>query len=64
MKRERKREREKEREREVERRRERESFFVYLNPEQLELFHTIELISLNYSLAGVTHTSRPNMPYF
>ena len=64
MKRERKREREKEREREVERRRERESFFVYLNSEQLELYHTIELISLNYSLAGVTHTSRPNMPYF
>ena len=41
------REKEKEREREVERRRERESFFVYLNSEQLELFHTIELISLN-----------------
>ena len=41
------REKEKEREREVERRRERESFFVYLNPEQLELYHTIELISLN-----------------
>ena len=57
-----------EREGEVERRRERdrerESFFVYLNSEQLELFHTIELIRLNYSLAGVTHTSRPNMPYF
>ena len=26
---------------------ERESFFVYINSEQLELFHIIELISLN-----------------
>ena len=57
-------EREKERERERLKGGERESFFVSLNPEQLQLFHIIELIRLNYSLAGVTHTSRPNMPYF
>ena len=64
MKRERKREREGKRGKERERLKGGESFFVYLNPEQLQLFHIIELISLNYSLAGVTHTSIPNMPYF
>ena len=40
-------ERERKKERERSKGGERESFFVYLNPEQLELYHTIELISLN-----------------
>ena len=41
------RKKERERERGWKEERERESFFAHINQEQLELFHTIELISLN-----------------